>query len=59
MYDPEEQPQLPPLLPENHWADAGPQRLNTARPPHNEVRPNDDRGMETFLPERRGQKAVK
>ena len=48
MYEGAEQPQL---LGEDHCAEAVPQRLNMARLPQSEVSPNDDRDMETFLPE--------
>ncbi len=52
MYGGAEQPQLrPPPKPENHCADAVPLRLNTVRLANNVASPNDDRGMETFLPE--------
>jgi hypothetical protein len=54
-----EHPQLLfPRNPENHCAEADPQNERTVIPANNEASPNDDRGMETFLPEDCGLKAV-
>lgn len=51
IYDGALQPQLLPDELDIHCADAVLQKLRTVRALNNEAGPNDDRGMETFLPE--------